>query len=70
MPLIFSYIGLVVAAIGVGFGALLIIASINQAGVPAVSDELFRGGFPMFFGGLVMGVLCEISISLRRGKNG
>jgi hypothetical protein len=68
MP-IFSYIGLAVASVGLVAGALLFATSF-RAPSPFMQDMDFRLGGGLFFGSLLLGILCEISISLRRGRNG
>ena len=66
--MLFTYLSLAFAVLGTVFGGMLILGSILQSGVPEVSDQLMRGGFPMLFGSLVLGMAAEISLSLGKRR--
>lgn len=64
--MVFTYIGFAVAAIGTALGGLMVFQSFWHFGIPQVSDQLFRGGAPVLLGAVVIGILAEISMSLRK----
>jgi len=63
--MIFTRVGFVIAVIGAVLGALMLFQSFTSLTL-AMSDFLFRGALPIFSGSVIIGILAEISNSLRK----
>jgi hypothetical protein len=68
--MIFTYVGLSGATVGTALGALLIVLGFANVDPPQLSDMRFSTGLPLLLGSIVLGILSEISISLRKAAQG
>lgn len=68
--LFFTYLGMLVAALGTIVGAFSLFMVFMHFGTPEISDMHFRMGVPVFLGSILIGILAEISMSLRKKTDG